>query len=85
MPFNASNPILAYNRDAFRRAGLDPDRSPKTFDAVTRGAQIGPFDTVRSIIEEGVESIDGVEEVPAALDRIDGKVESTLESYSSRP
>ena len=50
----------------------------------TRGAQIGPFDTVRSIIEEGVESIDGVEEVPAALDRIDGKVESTLESYSSR-
>ena len=26
VPFNASNPILAYNRDAFRRAGLDPDR-----------------------------------------------------------
>jgi sn-glycerol 3-phosphate transport system substrate-binding protein len=47
----------------------------------TRGAQIGPFDTVRSIIEEGAESIDAPEEVPGALERIDDQIEGTLDSY----
>lgn len=49
----------------------------------TRGAQIGPFDTVRSIIEEGFESIDSVETVPEELARIDQQVEATLDSYDS--
>ncbi|SFL19964.1 ABC transporter substrate-binding protein [Halanaerobium salsuginis] len=31
MPFNSSTPILYYNRDAFKEAGLDPNRPPKTF------------------------------------------------------
>jgi sn-glycerol 3-phosphate transport system substrate-binding protein len=30
-PFNASTPILYYNRDLFRSAGLDPDKPPKTW------------------------------------------------------
>lgn len=30
MPFNASTILLYYNKDAFREAGLDPDRPPKT-------------------------------------------------------
>ena len=34
MPFNDSNPILYYNKAAFRRAGLDPDKPPVTFGAV---------------------------------------------------
>ncbi|AFK19857.1 extracellular solute-binding protein [Haloferax mediterranei ATCC 33500] len=38
MPFNASNPVLYYNADAFRRAGLDPDSPPETFDDVTNAA-----------------------------------------------
>ena len=38
MPFNASNPVLYYNADAFERAGLDPDDPPATFDQVTSAA-----------------------------------------------
>jgi sn-glycerol 3-phosphate transport system substrate-binding protein len=30
-PFNASTPILYYNKDAFRNARLDPDAPPKTW------------------------------------------------------
>lgn len=30
-PFNMSVQVLYYNRDAFRKAGLDPDRPPKTW------------------------------------------------------
>lgn len=31
MPFNSSTPIMYYNKDAFKNAGLDPGRPPKTF------------------------------------------------------
>jgi sn-glycerol 3-phosphate transport system substrate-binding protein len=34
MPFNDSNPILYYNRAAFQKAGLDPDKPPKTLAEV---------------------------------------------------
>lgn len=32
MPFNTSTPILYYNKTAFKEAGLDPEKPPKTFD-----------------------------------------------------
>ncbi|WP_416828031.1 ABC transporter substrate-binding protein [Ectobacillus polymachus] len=32
MPFNSSTPILYYNKTAFKEAGLDPEKAPKTFD-----------------------------------------------------
>lgn len=32
MPFNSSTAMLYYNKDAFRKAGLDPNRPPRTFD-----------------------------------------------------
>ncbi|QQO09906.1 ABC transporter substrate-binding protein [Breznakiella homolactica] len=32
LPYNCSNPILYYNKDLFRAAGLDPDRPPQTWD-----------------------------------------------------
>lgn len=32
LPLENATPILYYNRDAFRRAGLDPDRPPRTWD-----------------------------------------------------
>jgi sn-glycerol 3-phosphate transport system substrate-binding protein len=35
MPWTLSNPILIYDRNAFRAAGLDPDRPPSTLDEVT--------------------------------------------------
>jgi len=32
LPLENATPILYFNRDAFRRAGLDPDRPPRTWD-----------------------------------------------------
>src|SRR6516225_2975452 len=32
MPFNSSTPVLYYNKDAFKKAGLDPNTPPKTWD-----------------------------------------------------
>jgi sn-glycerol 3-phosphate transport system substrate-binding protein len=34
MPFNSSTPILWFNVDAFKKAGLDPDKPPKTWPEV---------------------------------------------------
>lgn len=34
MPFNLSGPVLYYDKNAFREAGLDPERPPTTFDEV---------------------------------------------------
>jgi sn-glycerol 3-phosphate transport system substrate-binding protein len=31
MPFNTSTPVMFYNKDAFRAAGLDPEQPPKTW------------------------------------------------------
>jgi sn-glycerol 3-phosphate transport system substrate-binding protein len=39
MPFNDSNPILYYNQALFRRAGLDPEEPPRTFDEVEADAR----------------------------------------------
>jgi len=33
-PFNSSTPILYYNKDAFRKAGLDPNVAPRTWPEV---------------------------------------------------
>ncbi|WP_100330238.1 ABC transporter substrate-binding protein [Bacillus xiapuensis] len=34
MPFNSSTPVLYYNKDAFKKAGLDPEKAPATFEEV---------------------------------------------------
>ncbi len=34
VPFNSSNPILYYNKSLFKKAGLDPENPPKTFDEI---------------------------------------------------
>lgn len=39
MPFNTSNPILYYNKDAFKAAGLDPANPPKTYDEFEKSCQ----------------------------------------------
>jgi len=39
MPFNSSTPVLYYNKDAFKRAGLDPNKPPKTWPEVAECAQ----------------------------------------------
>ena len=39
MPFNSSNPILYYNKDMFKAAGLDLDKPPRTWDEVSAAAK----------------------------------------------
>jgi sn-glycerol 3-phosphate transport system substrate-binding protein len=34
LPFNSSTPVLYYNKDAFKKAGLDPARPPRTWPEV---------------------------------------------------
>lgn len=34
MPFNSSTPVMYYNKDAFKEAGLDPEAPPETFEEV---------------------------------------------------
>jgi sn-glycerol 3-phosphate transport system substrate-binding protein len=38
MPFNVSNPVFFYDKNAFRAAGLDPEEPPTTLDAVKADA-----------------------------------------------
>jgi sn-glycerol 3-phosphate transport system substrate-binding protein len=38
-PFNASTPILYYNKDLFRAAGLDPELAPKTWPEIGAAAK----------------------------------------------
>ena len=37
-PFNTSTPIMYYNKDRFRAAGLDPDKPPKTWKELGEAA-----------------------------------------------
>jgi sn-glycerol 3-phosphate transport system substrate-binding protein len=39
MPFNTSNPILYYNKDMFKAAGLDPEKPPTTYEEVATAAK----------------------------------------------
>lgn len=50
MPFNTSNAVMFYNKDLFKKAGLDPNTPPKTFGEVEADAakikKAGGKDTV---------------------------------------
>ena len=39
MPFNSSTAVMWYSKDAFRKAGLDPDKPPATWPDVVAAAQ----------------------------------------------
>ncbi|NKF33715.1 extracellular solute-binding protein, partial [Pseudomonas sp. BGM005] len=45
LPFNSSTPIMYYNKDVFKKAGLDPEAPPKTW------ADVEAFS--RTIIKSG--------------------------------
>ena len=38
MPFNSSTTVFYYNKDAFRKAGLDPEKPPKTWEEAGEAA-----------------------------------------------
>lgn len=39
MPFNSSTPVLIYNKDAFAKAGLDPEKAPENVCGITRSSE----------------------------------------------
>ena len=39
MPFNSSTPIAWYNKDAFKKAGLDPEKPPRTWEETRDAAK----------------------------------------------
>jgi sn-glycerol 3-phosphate transport system substrate-binding protein len=39
MPFNSSTPVLIYNKDAFKEAGLDPENPPRTYSDIQEAAK----------------------------------------------
>lgn len=39
MPFNSSTPVLIYNKEAFEKAGLDPEKAPRTYDELKAAAK----------------------------------------------
>ncbi|MGG0381702.1 ABC transporter substrate-binding protein [Priestia filamentosa] len=39
MPFNSSTPVLIYNKDAFKEAGLDPEKAPRTYSELQKAAK----------------------------------------------
>jgi sn-glycerol 3-phosphate transport system substrate-binding protein len=39
MPFNSSTAVMWYNKDAFRKAGLDPEDAPATWQDVRKAAE----------------------------------------------
>ncbi len=39
MPFNSSTPVLYYNKDVFKKAGLDPEAPPQTWPELADMAQ----------------------------------------------
>jgi sn-glycerol 3-phosphate transport system substrate-binding protein len=40
MPFNSSTAVMWYSKDAFRKAGLDPDKPPATWQDVVAAAKV---------------------------------------------
>lgn len=39
MPFNSSTPVMYYNKDAFKKAGLDPEKPPRTWPELAEAAK----------------------------------------------
>ncbi|PKH23816.1 sn-glycerol-3-phosphate ABC transporter substrate-binding protein UgpB [Enterobacterales bacterium CwR94] len=38
-PFNSSTPVMYYNKDAFKKAGLDPEQPPKTWQQLAKDTE----------------------------------------------
>jgi sn-glycerol 3-phosphate transport system substrate-binding protein len=85
MPFNSSTPVLYYNKDAFRRAGLDPQKPPQTWPEVAEyakkivaayagdAAKIGPIADKLKAAQQDLEKIgrkEDAEKVAGVLNEV---------------
>ena len=66
MPFNTSGPVLFYNKKAFTKAGLDPEKPPTTLDEVRSYGREAQDQRVRRRRAAGTQ---GRSRVLRALDR----------------
>jgi sn-glycerol 3-phosphate transport system substrate-binding protein len=56
IPFQRSTIVMFYNKDAFRTAGLDPNRAPDTWDALlTDGQKLTLRDAAGNVRQWGIE------------------------------
>lgn len=55
IPYNISTPILYYNKDLMREAGLDPDRPPQTWEELLQASKI----VTKDINNDGIPDIWG--------------------------
>lgn len=56
MPFNSSAPVMYYDKNAFKEAGLDPNKPPATYDELYADAQkLVKKDASGKIIRSGVD------------------------------
>jgi sn-glycerol 3-phosphate transport system substrate-binding protein len=54
VPFQRSTAIMLYNKDAFRKAGLDPNKPPKTWDDVIKmGKKLTRKDASGNVVQWG--------------------------------
>lgn len=53
LPFSASTVVLFYNKDAMRKAGLDSERPPKTWEEFEKIAQILKAKDAKNILASG--------------------------------
>ncbi|WP_418303849.1 ABC transporter substrate-binding protein [Paenibacillus crassostreae] len=90
MPFNTSNPILYYNKDAFKAAGLDPENPPKTYEelavaakALTSEGQTGASFAIYGWFIEQLLANQGVEFINNGNGRTTPATSSLLNSEAS--
>ena len=56
MPFNSSAPVMYYDKNAFKEAGLDPNKPPTTYDELYEAAKkLVKKDSSGKIIRSGVD------------------------------
>ena len=55
MPFNSSNAIMFYNKTLFKKAGLDPNKPPKTYEELLEVAEkITVKDDKGNVVQAGI-------------------------------
>ena len=64
MPFNSSTAIMFYNKDAFKKAGLDPNKPSADLAGADRGREEDPVEQCRPLrLHDGVADLDTVRAV----------------------